>query len=85
MTVDEFVEQNPIQKNDWFAAIYGTPAATPPEDLPELPDGSSSSSSGFESSSSSQNSSETSNGEISTPLDYEDGSSSGAESTQGGT
>ncbi|MBR3144765.1 MAG: LCP family protein [Clostridia bacterium] len=34
ITMEAFEEANPIEKNDWFAEIYGSPSITPAPDLP---------------------------------------------------
>ena len=97
MTVDQFVEQHPVEKDDWFARIYGTPAAVPAPEPAETPassgdgsgtdnsgsDNSGSDSSGSDNSGSDNSGSDNSgasgtnsDGEVSTPLDTDDDSSS---------
>lgn len=91
MTVDQFVEQHPVEKDDWFARIYGTPAAVPAPEPDETPassgDGSGTDNSGSDNSGSDNSGSDNSgsdnsgasglgsDGEVSTPLDTDDSSS----------
>lgn len=35
MTIEEFVEQNPVERNDWFADIFGSPEISAPPPVPE--------------------------------------------------